>query len=480
MRIKTKKWASPLFIISLAVAGIFGVSAAVIDKQVEETPVVEEAKAYTEHNFYVVPTNAAYSIKVYYNRGWSETGTETFSVTGYTKNGLPIYNGSVWDHEGTDYFNNIYIQMFNGSTFVSECKYIDGPWTKLNADGKMFVFSNGTSGSFQTYSTDSYRIKCGSGSYVTMTMDKGGGLPSGVVAQFSATLNVVAGQSLTIQRGTSITLSPSFDGADNNYSNGAVIISKNSATVYLKLKSAGTYDCFVPGYTSCAVVVGGVQYTTTQSGEEYRTALINVDKGQTVKISWAHTQIATYLSAYSTGGCFSESGGTVTCLLTGAYTFYVQYNDYHSEQNTLYIERNNASTATYLASKFNTIILDNTCKTDGSTDPDTLSTNWTNVAAHFTSQPSDIKNLFDVSSGDSEVARMMPMYQYIIQKYGTSDFLGKGYTKLAIRYFSPLNLSDDSENSLPTVIIIVASSIALLSITALSVLVIKKRKQKEN
>ena len=49
MRAKTKKWFSPLFVITLAVAGIFGVSAAVVDKQAEETPVVEKADAGTAH-----------------------------------------------------------------------------------------------------------------------------------------------------------------------------------------------------------------------------------------------------------------------------------------------------------------------------------------------------------------------------------------------------------------------------------------------
>ena len=49
----------------------------------------------------------------------------------------------------------------------------------------------------------------------------------------------------------------------------------------------------------------------------------------------------------------------------------------------------------------------------------------------------------------------------------------------AIRNFSPFILTGEDGNVLPTVIIITASSIALLSITALSVLVIKKRKRKE-
>ena len=48
----------------------------------------------------------------------------------------------------------------------------------------------------------------------------------------------------------------------------------------------------------------------------------------------------------------------------------------------------------------------------------------------------------------------------------------------AVRNFTPFNLFGEEDN-LSTVIIIVASSVALLSVTALSILVIKKRKNKE-
>ena len=49
----------------------------------------------------------------------------------------------------------------------------------------------------------------------------------------------------------------------------------------------------------------------------------------------------------------------------------------------------------------------------------------------------------------------------------------------AVHSFSPLSLFGDSEDGLSTIIIIAASSVALLSVTALSILVIKKRKNKE-
>lgn len=57
--------------------------------------------------------------------------------------------------------------------------------------------------------------------------------------------------------------------------------------------------------------------------------------------------------------------------------------------------------------------------------------------------------------------------------------IASGNSKGMIRSFAPFNLIGDDENNLSTIIIIAASSVALLSVTALSILVIKKRKNKE-
>ena len=87
------------------------------------------------------------------------------------------------------------------------------------------------------------------------------------------------------------------------------------------------------------------------------------------------------------------------------------------------------------------------------------------------------------ASSDADVLAMRTKYDYIVNKYGKTiapDYLGRNPSaKAAIRDFSPLSLFGDSEDNLSTVIIIAASSVALLSVTALSILVIKKRKNKE-
>lgn len=77
--------------------------------------------------------------------------------------------------------------------------------------------------------------------------------------------------------------------------------------------------------------------------------------------------------------------------------------------------------------------------------------------------------------------------QYYELDDDTYDFINRhsansGKTSFSIRTFSPFELLGDSENggNISTIIIIVASSVALLSITALSVLMVRKRKRKEN
>lgn len=60
----------------------------------------------------------------------------------------------------------------------------------------------------------------------------------------------------------------------------------------------------------------------------------------------------------------------------------------------------------------------------------------------------------------------------------TATLSGTTLSLSAIQSFSPITIFSDKDN-VSTIIIIVASSVALLSVTALSILVIKKRKQKE-
>ena len=129
------------------------------------------------------------------------------------------------------------------------------------------------------------------------------------------------------------------------------------------------------------------------------------------------------------------------------------------------------------------------CKNDGSTNLTNLKTKWGKVAEQL---PMDItiSNQFKTETpdeyGDAN-EQAAARYDYVLGKYetsqGLSDFAdrknGGHYSQSAIRTYTPFSLFGNSKDSFSTVIIIVASSVALLSVTALSILVIRKRKTKE-
>ena len=134
------------------------------------------------------------------------------------------------------------------------------------------------------------------------------------------------------------------------------------------------------------------------------------------------------------------------------------------------------------------------CVNHDTNTKDTFITNWNGThESNYNAIKNDdyITYWLDSSHGSTQanreaVALMLSRYEYILKKYrygeGASnlhDFMGKDPGTLgAIRDFSPLSLFGEEDN-LSTIIIIVASSVALLSVTALSILVIKKRKNKE-
>ena len=163
---------------------------------------------------------------------------------------------------------------------------------------------------------------------------------------------------------------------------------------------------------------------------------------------------------------------------------------------TLYAKWTSGETAAQtFASGFNTTI-GGVCRADGSTTFSSLLTAWNNTnGTAKSSQEYKYDHLDEYiqywvlnnPNDNAAIATFIGKYDYILTKYGYDednshlhDFLSRTpVPKGAIRDFSPLSLFGDSEDNLSTVIIIAASSVALLSVTALSILVIKKRKNKE-
>ena len=157
MRAKTKKWFSPLFVLTLAVAGIFGVTAKVVDKQAEEAPVVEKADAGTSTTLYYAANTSnpvRVNICVRYDGDW-EGGSTWYQVdmskNGKTKGGLAIYECTFTDmYDGARTLQ--FQQMSNGNPTITRTAF-ENSWTAVgNYNGKMWI--EGQSG-LKEYSYDS-------------------------------------------------------------------------------------------------------------------------------------------------------------------------------------------------------------------------------------------------------------------------------------------------------------------------------------
>lgn len=136
----------------------------------------------------------------------------------------------------------------------------------------------------------------------------------------------------------------------------------------------------------------------------------------------------------------------------------------------------------------------NVCAADGSTNLSNLETAWSSLKSEYDSYNLSIQGaIYDspASETGTSLEQAMARYDYIVfyKKYtlpgGTVlDFVGRddsgNRTPYAANNFTPFNIFGGSEENVSMIIIIVASSVALLSVTALSILVIKKRKTKED
>ncbi len=128
------------------------------------------------------------------------------------------------------------------------------------------------------------------------------------------------------------------------------------------------------------------------------------------------------------------------------------------------------------------------CKQIGSTDIDELDTYWTNCSNEYKKYLSkEVQYLFwEAEAGDTSttLGSAVTRYDYIqfFKEYSLTagDYANRTTsegkkTTGAISSFSPFTIME-SEDNMSTVIIIIAASVSLLSLTALSVLIIKKKK----
>ena len=191
-------------------------------------------------------------------------------------------------------------------------------------------------------------------------------------------------------------------------------------------------------------------------------------------------------SGYHFDGWYLNSactGDAITAIYAGGY-----YTD--TEPIIVYAKwTSGESAAISYATSFNSTI-GGICSSYNTNTKSSFLSAWNSQKSTYNGLADYVKYWLakSTASSDTNVTNMFAKYEYVLSKYGYSttttdldlyDYLSRTPTpRAAIRDFSPLSLFGE-EDSLSTVIIIVASSVALLSVTALSILVIKKRKNKE-
>ena len=239
----------------------------------------------------------------------------------------------------------------------------------------------------------------------------------------------------------------------NSY-NLTLTISEGIGTIYYKVNNAANYS------STTSTITVSVTYGTT-----YYVYATKANNGYIL-----NSPYSTYTSANPYNATKGASAETWAPTATSGETAAINFaKDFNSDVGGVCSTYDSNTKASFIA----------VWNTDGTKDR--MEYNYSRLADYQKYWLAEA-----TKSSDSNVTEMLGKYDYILSKYGYGtgsdnihDFLGRTPTpKNAISFFSPLSLFGEEDN-LSTVIIIVASSVALLSVTALSILVIKKRKNKE-
>ncbi len=432
MKSRKFKWGNPLFVAFLAIAGIFGVSATVIDKQVKEEQVVEKAEAtyHVNPTFYFVPHgqwikdgNERFKMNCYYNGNLSGYIEMTYEGTGASKGlieGRKVYKGVVTAGWWVDQ-----IQVFRmGPDF----------YTQYNCSEKFGVPEDIKNCVLMTnYSLDYWN------NWTTST--------SGVWWNHFGDYSIykTTDQSLSSSTGRVFFNNSGTHWADNSGTN-------KGCAVYAWGGSASPKK-YTTGNTVFSATVYNLNWFNDDNGMSYGYADIPLDV-----TGYKFVRI-TKVDDYTTDlGYFSDTGFIVDSFA------HIRFGVVSGNTITSGGAKNDVAGANLMKKVIEAYDTCSSSVLNGYGASDALNTNFYSHAtdsaksathASFNGSTTTIQNHFEAMAARSTG--------------GSSD---------AIRNFSPLSLFGEEDN-LSTVIIIVASSVALLSVTALSILVIKKRKNKE-
>jgi len=282
------------------------------------------------------------------------------------------------------------------------------------------------------------------------------------------------------------------------------IIMSGEGKIYLKYDDdvSHSISCYVEGLTTYTIGIthNGVRdafgmHKSEEPGKNEYVSLgyIYVRAGDQLERGYAGVYNDPYLGGGQ--GCFETREGHTYCTVTGAYIVYLVYSGVSTDYTDVYIGEVTSDARLHAARHYAQIFnlsIGGVCKMDGTTDFDDLFDAWYDDETG----PDTIYNELDAStralyssSEDTDIALFRAKYNFILRKYGygskesgkLTDFMGTT-PKGAIRNFSPFSMinGEDGGDNATTIIIIIAASVSLLSITALSILLVKKRKRVDN
>lgn len=551
------KFRSILLTSILAIAGIFGVGSALVNKQIEETPVAEKAEAggtktvYVDLNIlslsscYVYIKNSDYT-----DNGWPGKHLSTLTNYGtveakYEDAGGVYRTKSFYKFDIDTTSREIAITNSNGSTYYGDkwdiTSATDGNWNLAQLTGWKesynynqqhmhiveIVDEESTTYELNPAEWGKYHIPTHSGTemvfigwYIdgdtdTTRFDDGGvyEMPMNNIndynftavyddTSYTVTFMSESGTTLdtqTIYKGKSASYSGpakpdeggkyyTFDAwrdSSGNDKTSALANVQSDLTVYASYTYAYRTGRYAVGvFGSCNWGVEGAGYMPKINENEYEGSItLSYTEGDKFKVAFYNgSGLSSYFGYYdivSSCGAYhyftNDFEDNIVCYARGTYTIYFTDSNYGEEggrEKKISIEVAGSLNAEHLAAQLMAFSASEGHCGDSERFPA--------MKTIFLGLDSSEKTIFQ-GYASSEIGQFSNAYNRYV---AWASALGEnpwaaGKVSNAIKNFSPLSLFGEDGINLSLVVIIVASSVALLSVTALSILVIKKRKQKE-
>ncbi len=456
----------------LAVAGIFGVSSAIINNKVNEQPVVEKAKA------------ASTACDVYFKAKWAGATITEVKVHYWNGGDFWMPMTEVYTDEGCKVYKYTIPagnSEFQYQTYTSN--WGSGEWhTSVNKT----VTNNILCTPSESWSGSNFNLSQGIAYPYTINYD-GNEKTSGSMSSETAYGNVSWGLSANKFSRTGylfVGWNTKADGSGSSYTEKGLLPAKTNTTavtVYAQWAYTNPTVYFVNGYSWGQPYVYYWGGDTSVSGPGVAMTKTDAMIHCVVDDTWFDIFIWKYTISGSPTGLLFDDGqlgdghqtGNISAANGVVGWWHINAGTFGEVANYLISFEGSMGSYTYNGQSYSKSI----CNLGGSAS--SLVSSYNTLAGSGGDAATSITNSkivtysTPVSSPSSTASIDIPTLIAQINKNTSNGVYG------AVRNFTPLSLFGDSEDSLSTVIIIAASSVALLSVTALSILVIKKRKNKE-